>query len=85
VQPHLDRAVRESQRRFCHWLEADDDGWIQALDVGGARWQAFACELANRPLTAQEWTDFVGDQRYQPVCGAGSTDSSGFHLLGFWH
>ena len=79
----LDAAAFDAQSQ--QLVVADDDGWIQALDVGGANWQAFACALANRPLTRQEWADFVGDQRYAPICGAGPTSSSGIHLADLLH
>jgi WD40 repeat protein len=54
---------------------ADDDGWIQVLDVGGSKWQALACSIANRPLNQQEWSEFVGDGRYAPFCGPQPTTS----------
>jgi hypothetical protein len=78
----LDAATFDAKNQ--QLVVADDDGWIQALNVGGARWQAFACRLANRPLTRQEWVDLVGDQGYEPICGAGPTSSPRPHLLSFW-
>jgi WD40 repeat protein len=53
-------------------IVADEDGWLQNLQVGGARWQALACALANRTLTHEEWAEFLRDDHYSPVCGSGS-------------
>jgi WD40 repeat protein len=47
---------------------ADEDGWIQALETGGAKWQTLACSLINRPLTREEWHQFLAGERYVPAC-----------------
>ena len=41
--------------------------------VWPARWQdwaAHACEVASRQLTREEWSAFVQDRPYEPVCPA---------------
>lgn len=37
------------------------------------RWLAYACHVAGRSLTEDEWTSYLGDRPYQPTCnGLGS-------------
>ena len=41
--------------------------------VWPARWQdwaAHACEVASRQLTREEWSAFLQDRPYEPVCPA---------------
>jgi WD40 repeat protein len=39
-------------------------------NVDPAAWEAQACRVAHRDLTREEWTAFLGQRRYRPVCGA---------------
>jgi len=31
-------------------------------------WPDLACRAAGRPLTREEWADFIGDEPYDPIC-----------------
>ncbi len=45
-----------------------DDVWTR-LPIDPDEWLGRACDLAGRPLTEQEWRDFVpGDQPYRDAC-----------------
>jgi DNA-binding SARP family transcriptional activator/WD40 repeat protein len=51
------------------------DVWIASFDGGVYRWDTdldraldFACQMAGRDLTEEEWTQYLPDQPYQPVC-----------------
>jgi len=37
-------------------------------DVGLEVWQARACRIANRNLTAEEWKGYLGEQPYRETC-----------------
>jgi WD40 repeat protein len=39
-------------------------------NVDPAAWEAQACRIAHRELTRQEWSDFLGQRTYRPVCAA---------------
>jgi WD40 repeat protein len=47
---------------------ASRDGTVLLWDVDPASWQRRACAVAARPLTHQEWQDFLPGRPYQPSC-----------------
>jgi WD40 repeat protein len=47
---------------------ADEDGWIRALPVGGSNWLASACEIVGRPLSREEWAQYLPGEPYAPAC-----------------
>src|SRR5436305_2125361 len=38
-------------------------------NVDPVAWEAQACRVAHRELTRKEWSAFLGQRRYRPVCG----------------
>jgi WD40 repeat protein len=48
-----------------------NDRTVILWEVGLETWQARACDLANRSLTAAEWKGYLGEQEYQETCGGG--------------
>lgn len=45
-----------------------DDVWTR-LPIDPEEWRVRACDLAGRPITEQEWRDFVpGDEPYRDAC-----------------
>jgi WD40 repeat protein/DNA-binding SARP family transcriptional activator len=38
-------------------------------NVDPVAWEAQACRVAHRDLTREEWSDFLGQRTYRPVCG----------------
>ena len=44
------------------------DGTIILWEADTEAWQARACAVANRSLTAVEWKGFLGDQEYRETC-----------------
>jgi hypothetical protein len=51
-------------------VSAELDGQIISWDVDLDSWTAMACSIANRNLTAYEWTDYMGDLPYRDTCPA---------------
>ena len=51
-------------------LAVSADGSTHRWDSDPRSWVAFACEIAGRDLTPEEWTDELGDRPYQKVCTA---------------
>jgi hypothetical protein len=47
---------------------AFDDGTVLLWDVDPASWLKWACAVAGRPLTPQEWQDFLPGRPYRPSC-----------------
>jgi len=45
-------------------LAIEAELWEMSLEA----WQRFACQIANRDLTREEWTDYLGDRPYAPAC-----------------
>jgi hypothetical protein len=41
---------------------------ILRIDTNSERWKAAACAIADRPLTPEEWKQFLPDRPYAPVC-----------------
>jgi WD40 repeat protein len=41
---------------------------LSLIDVDSTSWAARACQMANRELTTEEWTQFLRDAPYKPVC-----------------
>ncbi|MGM0374889.1 MAG: WD40 repeat domain-containing protein, partial [Chloroflexota bacterium] len=39
-------------------------------DVSLESWRRYACQMANRNLTDQEWTMYLGDRPYRQTCGS---------------
>jgi hypothetical protein len=62
---------------------ASTDGTVRLWDVDLASWARRACEVANRNLTAAEWSQFIGASRdYRRTCenlpaGEGAAAASG--------
>jgi WD40 repeat protein len=49
--------------------DATPDRWFTMPGTPSA-WLDDACRFAGRDLTTAEWTRYVGDQPYQPVCSS---------------
>lgn len=47
---------------------ADEDGWVRALPIGGDQWLSMACTVVGRPLSRDEWAQFLPGERYAPAC-----------------
>jgi WD40 repeat protein len=47
---------------------AFEDGTVLLGDVDPASWLKRACAVAGRPLTQQEWQDFLPGRPYRPSC-----------------
>ena len=47
---------------------ASEDGSVILWDVNVTSWQARACRIANRPLTASELRQLPGGEAYRGVC-----------------
>ena len=45
---------------------ADGPIWLWDMDV--TSWMQYACVIANRNLTLQEWQTYLGSAPYQPTC-----------------
>jgi WD40 repeat protein/class 3 adenylate cyclase len=45
-----------------------NDGTVILWDAGLEAWQARACRIANRNLTAAEWKGYLGEQAYRETC-----------------
>ncbi len=45
-----------------------DDGAVILWDVDFESWQARACRIANRNLTAHEWKQYLKDEPYHKTC-----------------
>jgi len=52
-------------------LIATRDGAVYRLDTRFDHWTAFACAVAGRNLTAQEWQAVFGDQPFHATCPTG--------------
>jgi len=52
-------------------LVATRDGAVYRLDTRFEQWTAFACAVAGRNLTDQEWRADFGDQPYRSTCPTG--------------
>jgi WD40 repeat protein len=48
---------------------AFDDGTVLLWDMDPASWLKRACAVAGRPLTQQEWQEFLPGRPYRPSCG----------------
>ena len=46
------------------------DGGTFHWDTDPGRALAFACQMAGRDLTEEEWAEFLPDQPYREVCPA---------------
>ncbi len=49
-------------------LFAGTDGSVVTWELDPRSWVAAACRLAGRPLTEQEWHNYLPKRRFQPVC-----------------
>jgi len=50
---------------------ASGDQTIRLWDVSLESWKVYACQVAGRNLTMQEWDDFIGAERpYHRTCPA---------------
>jgi WD40 repeat protein/class 3 adenylate cyclase/energy-coupling factor transporter ATP-binding protein EcfA2 len=47
-----------------------DSGDAERWEVDPDAWSEHACRVAGRELTRAEWSEFVPDQAYRPVCGS---------------
>jgi WD40 repeat protein len=52
-----------------HTLATAFDDGVLLWDVDPASWLKRACAVAGRPLTQQEWQEFLPGRPYQPSCG----------------
>jgi WD40 repeat protein len=43
-------------------------GLIGLWDLNVESWEQRACRIANRNLTVQEWTQYLGDEPYRRTC-----------------
>jgi hypothetical protein len=44
------------------------DGSLTAYSIDPNEWEAHACAVAGRDLTAQEWRDAFGEREYRATC-----------------
>ena len=44
------------------------DGRLRLWDMTPEGWIEQLCAAANRDLTREEWTEFLGDIEYEPTC-----------------
>jgi WD40 repeat protein len=44
------------------------DGHAYLWDMSPRSWEERACAIADRPLTREEWTEFLPDRPYHPAC-----------------
>ena len=49
-------------------LISAEDGTVSRWDARPARWLAFACAVAGRDLSPDEWRRALGDRPYRPTC-----------------
>jgi len=49
-------------------LATTEDRGLVSWDVDPASWRRRACEIANRNLTYDEWTRFMGEEPYRATC-----------------
>jgi WD40 repeat protein len=54
-----------------HVLGVFGTGQGVVWNVDPASWRARACRVANRDLTPSEWSSFLPERRYRPVCPRG--------------
>jgi hypothetical protein len=47
------------------------NGTVYRLDTRFSTWIDFACAIAGRNLSPQEWTDAFGDRPYHATCPVG--------------
>jgi len=47
---------------------ASADNTIRLWDVDSNSWITRACNIANRNLTCAEWTQYMGNEKYQRIC-----------------
>jgi WD40 repeat protein len=47
---------------------ASADNTIRLWDIDPNSWITRACDIANRNLTCDEWRQYVGNEKYQPIC-----------------
>jgi hypothetical protein len=47
---------------------ATPDGGIHTWDTRPSTWMEFACTVAGRNLTTDEWSDAFGDRPYSETC-----------------
>ena len=45
-----------------------NDGHAFLWDMAPTAWESRACDIAGRPLTGQEWQEFLRDRVYAPAC-----------------
>ena len=53
-----------------HLFVLRDSGDAERWEVDPDAWSEHACRVAGRELTRAEWSEFVPDQDYRPVCGS---------------
>ena len=44
------------------------DNTIRLWDVDSNSWITRACNIANRNLICAEWTQYMENEKYQPIC-----------------
>jgi WD40 repeat protein len=49
-------------------VSASSDSTLMLWQADLESWRDHACHIANRNLTPDEWTQFIGDSPYQPTC-----------------
>jgi WD40 repeat protein len=47
---------------------ADEDGSVISFDTDPIAWEKYACAVAGRNLTKDEWHDAFGDRTYRQAC-----------------
>jgi len=51
-----------------HVIVVSETGRGWAWDVDPSVWEARACRIAGRSLTAEEWQEFLPDRPYHATC-----------------
>jgi WD40 repeat protein len=62
-----DPAFSKDDKRL---LVDGDDGAILTWTLDPRSWVAAACRLAGRPLTEQEWRNYLPNRPFEPVCAS---------------
>jgi WD40 repeat protein len=51
-----------------HLIAVYDSGTAFVWEMNSDRWKQQACTVVGRPLSREEWNEFLANRRYQPAC-----------------